>query len=101
MLFAGLYFSVFRDWHHAGLGLGAALGVLHGLFVLMVGLEILAAFHPRMASRHHGPTPTRQLEPPGFLALHYGWRTPFLTLMAHAAYGAILGVSYPSVTSIG
>lgn len=92
--FAVLYALVFGEWGRAGAMLGAGLGLLHGLFVLTVGLETLSAFHPRMASRHHGPTPTRQLEPPGFLALHYGWRTPLVTLVAHAAYGAVLGASF-------
>jgi hypothetical protein len=92
--FATLYLSAFTAWRHAGAPLGAVLGLLHGFFVLMVGLEILAAFHPRMASRHHGPTPTRQLEPPGFLARNYGWRTPLVTLLAHVVYGAILGAGY-------
>jgi hypothetical protein len=31
------------------------------------------------------------LEPPGFLMLNYGRRTPFVTLIAHIAYGAIVG----------
>ena len=96
--FAVLYALVFEAWHRSGIEVGAGLGLLHGLFVLMVGLEVLAAFHPRMASRHHGPTPTRQLEPPGFLALNYGWRTPLVTLVAHVAYGAILGASYVVVS---
>ena len=50
--------------------------------------------HPRMASEQHGPTPTRQLEPPGFLALNYGRRTPISLLLAHLVYGAILGAFY-------
>jgi uncharacterized membrane protein YagU involved in acid resistance len=94
LAFALLYALVFEAWHHAGAWIGAGLGLLHGLFVLMVGLEVLSAFHPRMASRHHGPTPTRQLEPPGFMALNYGWRTPLVTLVAHVAYGAIFGALY-------
>ena len=47
-----------------------------------------------MASEQHGPTPTRQLEPPGFLALNYGRRTPISVLVAHLVYGAILGAFY-------
>jgi hypothetical protein len=30
----------------------------------------LPAMHPRMASEQDGPTPTKQLEPPGFMALN-------------------------------
>jgi hypothetical protein len=92
--FSVFYALLFEEWRRAGVAIGAGLGLLHGLFVLLVGLETLSAFHPRMASRHHGPTPTRQLEPPGLLALNYGWRTPLVTLVAHVTYGAILGAFY-------
>jgi hypothetical protein len=47
-----------------------------------------------MASEQRGPEPTRQLEPPGFMALNYGRRTPLLTLLAHLVYGAIIGAFY-------
>lgn len=36
----------------------------------------------------------RQLEPPGFLALNYGYQTPVSALIAHLAYGVILGSFY-------
>jgi hypothetical protein len=88
------YAFAFEGWHRAGVVTGAALGLFHGAFVLVVGMEVLCACHPRMASRHHGPTPTRQLEPPGFLALNYGWATPVVTLVAHVLYGAVLGGCY-------
>jgi hypothetical protein len=35
-----------------------------------------------------------RLEPPGFLALHYGGRTPFAVLHVYVAYGLILGSFY-------
>jgi hypothetical protein len=47
-----------------------------------------------MASERHGPTVARQLEPPGFLALHYGRRTPLSVIISHLVYGAILGAFY-------
>ena len=47
-----------------------------------------------MASEQKGPTVTRQLEPPGFLALNYGYQTPFSVLVAHLIYGTILGIFY-------
>jgi hypothetical protein len=31
------------------------------------------------------------LEPPGFMLLNYGRRTPLATILAHVAYGAIVG----------
>jgi hypothetical protein len=47
-----------------------------------------------MANEQYGPTVVRQLEPPGFFALHYGIRTPLSVLAAHAVFGAILGAFY-------
>jgi hypothetical protein len=91
VVIAALYALVFDDWGRATVWLGALLGLLHGLFMLIPGMQLLPAIHPRMASRHHGPTPTRQLEPPGFMALNYGAQTPLVTLAAHVVYGAILG----------
>jgi hypothetical protein len=67
---------------------------VHGAFVLLAGMSFLPSIHPRMASEQHGPTPTRQLEPPGFLGLNYGRRTPLSVLLAHLAYGGILGGFY-------
>jgi hypothetical protein len=64
------------------------------LFVLVAGVPLLPGLHPRMASGEHGPTPTRQLEPPGFMALNYGARTPISVLLAHMVYGAVLGTFY-------
>lgn len=95
LVFALFYALVFEQLARAGVGLGALLGLLHGLLALTTGMDLLSAVHPRMASRHHGPTPTRQLEPPGFLARNYGRRTPEITLLAHVAYGALLGYFYP------
>jgi hypothetical protein len=34
---------------------------------------------------------TPLIEPPGFLMLNYGRRTPLVNLAAHIAYGAIVG----------
>lgn len=95
--FALLYGLFFWQLGRSGIALGAGLGLLQGLLVLTTGLDLLAAVHPRMASRHHGPTPTRQLEPPGFLARNYGRRTPLITLLAHVVYGAALGLFYSAV----
>jgi hypothetical protein len=92
--FAILYALVFQSLRVATWWLGAIGGLVHGLFVLLVLLPILPEVHPRMATERHGPTPTRMLQPPGFLALHYGRRTPLATILAHVAYGAILGAFY-------
>jgi uncharacterized membrane protein YagU involved in acid resistance len=93
-LFAALYAAAFRSWRRATWWLGALIGLVHALFVLLVGLPLLPGLHPRMASAQRGPTPTRQLEPPGFLALNYGRRTPISVVLAHLLYGGILGAFY-------
>jgi hypothetical protein len=93
-LFALLYALAFESWHRATWWLGAGIGLLHGLFVLTVGMPIIPAMHPRMVSEYFGPTPNRHLQPPGFLALNYGRRTPVVALVSHLVYGAILGAFY-------
>ncbi|HET6577267.1 MAG TPA: hypothetical protein VFG66_03040 [Gemmatimonadales bacterium] len=93
-LFATIYALAFESWHRATWWLGAGIGLVHGLAVLVVLMPVLPDFHPRMATEQRGPEPTRELEPPGFLALNYGRRTPLLTLLAHLVYGAILGAFY-------
>lgn len=93
-LFASIYAAAFESWRRSTWWLGALIGLVHSLFVLAVGMPLLPAMHPRMASEEQGPTPTRQLEPPGFLALNYGRRTPLSVIAAHLVYGAILGAFY-------
>ncbi len=93
-LFAVVYAAAFESWRRATWWLGAAIGLVHGLFVLLAGMSLLPSLHPRMASEQYGPTPTRQLEPPGFMALNYGRRTPVSILVAHVVYGSILGSFY-------
>ncbi len=93
-LFAAVYAAAFQSWSRATWWLGALVGLVHALFVLVAAMPILPGMHPRMASEQRGPTPTRQLEPPGFLALNYGKRTPLSVVLAHLVYGAILGAFY-------
>lgn len=93
-LFAAVYAAAFRRWQRATWWLGAAIGLVHGLFVLAAAMPMLPALHPRMASEQRGPTPTRQLDPPGFLALNYGYRTPLSVVLAHLLYGGVLGSLY-------
>ena len=93
-LFAAIYAAAFQSWRRATWWLGALIGLVHALFVLSVAMPLLPGMHPRMASEQQGPTPTRQLEPPGFLALNYGKRTPLSVIAAHLVYGAILGAFY-------
>lgn len=90
-LFAFLYFLFFTSVGIYTWWLGTILGLIHGLFLLVCVIPLLPFVHPRMASEHHGVTDVRQLEPPGFLAMNYGYQTPFATLVAQAVYGGVLG----------
>jgi hypothetical protein len=93
-LFSLVYVAAFESVGRAHWSLGAAIGAVHAAFLLLVGMRALPALHPRMAGERQGPTVVRQLEPPGFLALHYGVRTPVSVFLAHLAYGAMLGTFY-------
>lgn len=93
-LFAAIYAAAFENLRRVTWWWGMAIGLVHGLFVLLAGMPVLPSVHPRMASEQYGPTPTRQLQPPGFLALNYGRRTPISVVLAHVIYGGILGIFY-------
>jgi hypothetical protein len=92
--FSIAYVAGFHSAHLYTWWFGAVLGLLHGAFVAAVVLPVMPGVHPRMASELRGPTVSRQLEPPGFLALNYGVRTPISVLIAHVAFGAMLGGFY-------
>jgi len=93
-LFAFVYALFFENMHAPTAWFGALIGAVQGVFVVAVLLPVLPGVHPRMVSDFRGPEPTRLLEPPGFLATNYGRNTPFVTVIAHAVYGAILGAFY-------
>jgi hypothetical protein len=95
--FALVYALFFEALHRTGWMLGAGFGALHAIFVLTVGMAALPGLHPHMVSEYYGPTINRLLQPPGFLALNYGRRTPIVTFLAHVVYGAILGGFYQLV----
>ena len=93
-LFALLYYFIFLRIGTANLWLGMAFGLVHGVFVLVVVLPLLPEVHPRLATEYDGPSATRRLEPPGFMGLNYGYRTPLVVLIAHIIYGAMLGALF-------
>ena len=93
-LFAFLYAAGFESLGRATWWLGVVFGLVHAGGVLVLGLPLLPGLHPRMASEHHGPEPTRALEPPGFMGLNYGRMTPLVTVVSHLVYGALLGAFY-------
>jgi hypothetical protein len=92
--FSLVYVAAFQALGRSTWWFGALIGLVQGIFVLTMLLPILPALHPRMANEQRGPTVVKQLEPPGFLGLHYGTRTPISILVAHAVFGAILGAFY-------
>jgi hypothetical protein len=93
-IFAFIYGAAFESSELKNWWFGVSIGFVHASFVLTVGIQIINYIHPRMARPFQGPTPTRQLEPPGFLALNYGRGTPLATLLSHLMYGGILGTFY-------
>lgn len=93
-IFAFGYAAIFESVGLATWWLGMILGAVHALFMLVVVMPLMPSIHPRMASEHSGPDVTRSLEPPGFLALHYGRWTPIMVVVAHVAFGLILGSFY-------
>jgi hypothetical protein len=92
LLFALAYYAIFLAIDRSGFLLGAGLGLLHALFAgtALVNI-ILPAMHPRMGSGFDAAGSTPLLEPPGFLLLNYGRQTATATIVAHIAYGAIVG----------
>ena len=97
-LFALVYAALLEGMDSATWWLGTGIGLVHALFVLAVGMPLLPGFHPRMVSEYYGPTTNRRLQPPGFLALNYGTRTPIVAIVAHMRYGAIIGGFYELAT---
>jgi hypothetical protein len=93
-IFSLIYVAAFQAIGRSTSWFGALVGLVQAVFVLTMLMPILPAMHPRMANEQYGPTVVRQLEPPGFLGLHYGVRTPVSVLLAHAVFGAILGGFY-------
>jgi hypothetical protein len=91
-MFALIYYGIFSAVDASGWALGALLGLLHGIVSATALVNILLpAVHPRMGSTLSAADSHPLLEPPGFLLRNYGRGTPIATLLAHLAYGAIVG----------
>ncbi|MGH2966912.1 MAG: hypothetical protein ACRDMH_16240 [Solirubrobacterales bacterium] len=94
LAFALIYLGVFAAIGHSGWGLGGLFGALRALFAATALVSILLPLvHPRMGTSLTVAGSVALLEPPGFLMLNYGARTPLVTLVGHIAYGAIVGGS--------
>jgi hypothetical protein len=91
-VFALIYYAIFAAIDTSGWLLGALFGLLHGVVSATALVSILLpVVHPRMGSALSAADSRPLLEPPGFLMRNYGRGTPIATLLAHIAYGAIVG----------
>ena len=91
-VFALIYFGVFVAIDTSSWWLGALFGLLHGIVSSSALItELLPTIHPRMGTVLSAADSNPLIEPPGFLALNYGRRTPLVTVLAHVAYGTIVG----------
>jgi hypothetical protein len=92
LVFAVIYYVVFAAIAHSGWGWGAVFGLAHGIFAATALVNVmLPLVHPRLGSPLTAAPATASLEAPGFLLLNYGVQTPLVTLVGHAAYGALVG----------
>jgi len=92
IVFALGYYAIFLAINRSGWRLGAIFGLAHGLFAATALVNVLLPLvHPRMGSPSTGANSVALLEPPGFLMLNYGPQTPLVNVLAHIAYGAIVG----------
>jgi hypothetical protein len=96
--FAFTYVAFFAVIGRSSWRIGAVLGALHAIFTgtLLVNV-LLPLVHPRMATPQTAANEIALIEPPGFLMLNYGRSTVVVSLLAHIAYGAVIGwVVHPS-----
>jgi hypothetical protein len=94
LFFSFFYVAIFQSLQKANVSLGALIGFIHAIFVLTIILPNLSGTHPRMANEHYGPLIGKLIEPPGFMALNYGFATPLTMILSHVVFGMILGGFY-------
>jgi hypothetical protein len=91
--FAELYAEFFAIVGRSSWQMGILLGALHAIFISTVLVSVLLpVVHPRMATSDTAANEITLIEPPGFLMLNYGRGTFVVTLIAHIAYGALVGL---------
>ncbi len=99
LIFAAIYYLLFRGVGRSGWLMGALFGFGHALFAGTALVNVLLpVVHPRMGTSHTAAHTLALLEPPGFMLRNYGRQTPIVTIIMHLAYGAIVGgfTSYPT-----
>jgi len=91
--FAAAYGEFFAVIGHASWWIGALLGALHAIFDGTVLVNVLLpVVHPRIGTPETAANEIALIEPPGFLMANYGRSTFLVMLVAHVAYGAIVGL---------
>ena len=91
-IFAVGYAALFIALGHHSWRMGALVGALHAVFTGTVLVNvILPLLHPRIATMDTAADDISLIEPPGFLMLNYGRNTLLVALLAHIAFGAIVG----------
>jgi hypothetical protein len=92
LVFALMYWVAFRVLDESSWWLGGLFGLVHAAFAgsALVNV-ILPVVHPRMGTNATAARSTPLLEPPGFMLVNYGQQTPLVAVIAHVAYGMIVG----------
>ena len=92
VVFALGYWAVFAATGVSGVWIGALLGFVHALFAGTALISVvLPVVHPRMGTGFDAAGDAPLLEPPGFMLVNYGRQTQLAMIVAHIAYGAIVG----------
>ena len=92
LLFASVYYLAFEAFEEASWWLGALFGAVQAAFAGTALVNVLLPLvHPRMGTPFTSASSAPLLEPPGFMLLNYGRRTPVVMLATHLIYGAIVG----------
>ena len=91
-IFALGYAALFVALGHHSWWIGALFGALHAVFTgTVLANVILPLLHPRIATTDTAANEVSLIEPPGFLMRNYGPNTFLIALVAHVAFGAIVG----------
>jgi hypothetical protein len=93
LIFALMYYLLFRALGRHDWWIGALFGLGHGVFAGTVIINILLPLvHPRMGNSITDATEIALIEAPGFLGRNYGQQTATASLLAHILYGTIIAV---------
>jgi hypothetical protein len=93
IVFALAYAWFFHITGRSGWWVGALLGAVHAVFDGTVLVNVLLPLvHPRIATAETAANDIALIEPPGFLLLNYGRNSFIVALVAHLAFGIVIGL---------